>query len=102
MDIQDFGAIGDIVGGVAVVFTLIFLAFELRRNTRSVRASTSYEAQNSIALVNEAASRDPELLKLLTRSNVIEVDCTKQTMRRSDARLLKMRDRTMESQRVAL
>ena len=32
MTIQDWGAIGEIVGGLAVIVTLGYLAFQLRQN----------------------------------------------------------------------
>ena len=34
MTIQDLGAIGDLVGGAAVVVTLIYLAIQIRQNTK--------------------------------------------------------------------
>lgn len=34
MTIQDLGAIGDLVGGIAVVVTLIYLAIQIKQNTK--------------------------------------------------------------------
>ena len=34
MTVQDFGAISDLIGGVAVVITLIYLAVQIKQNTR--------------------------------------------------------------------
>ena len=34
MTIQDLGAIGDLVGGVAVLVTLVYLAIQIRQNTK--------------------------------------------------------------------
>ncbi len=34
MTIQDLGAIGDLIGGVAVVVTLIYLAIQIKQNTK--------------------------------------------------------------------
>ncbi len=72
MTIQDWGAIGEIVGGVAVVVTLIYLALQIRQNTRAVRLSTSHavteDVRNMFALMAEQTelteaihkgSRDP-------------------------------------------
>ncbi len=42
MTIQDWGAIGELVGGVAVVVTLIYLALQVRQNTQAVHLSTSH------------------------------------------------------------
>ncbi len=38
MTIQDLGAVGDFIGGVAVVITLIYLALQIKQNT-NVNAS---------------------------------------------------------------
>jgi len=42
MSIQDWGAIGELVGGVAVIATLVYLALQIRQNTRAIRLSTSH------------------------------------------------------------
>jgi len=34
MTIQDLGAIGDLVGGVAVLATLVYLAMQIKQNTK--------------------------------------------------------------------
>jgi len=34
MTIQDLGAIGDLVGGVAVLVTLVYLAMQIKQNTK--------------------------------------------------------------------
>jgi len=37
---QAIGAIGELAGGILVVFSLLYLAIQLRQNTRAVRAET--------------------------------------------------------------
>lgn len=39
LSIQDWGAIGEIVGGFAVVLTLLYLGIQLRQNTAGMKAS---------------------------------------------------------------
>jgi hypothetical protein len=41
MTIQDFGAIGEIVGAAAVVVSLIYLASQIRQNTRQINQNTT-------------------------------------------------------------
>ena len=41
MSIQDWGAIGEIVGAIAVVVTLLYLSVQIRHNTRSLRSAAS-------------------------------------------------------------
>jgi hypothetical protein len=45
MTIQDWGAIGEVVGGVGVVITLIYLATQIRQNTKHI-ASASLQAMS--------------------------------------------------------
>jgi hypothetical protein len=41
MSIQDWGAVGEIIGAIAVVVTLLYLATQIRHNTRSLRNAAS-------------------------------------------------------------
>jgi hypothetical protein len=41
MSLSDLASIGSLVGGVAVVVSLLFVGFQLRQNTLAVRAETS-------------------------------------------------------------
>lgn len=75
MTIQDLGAIGDLVGGVAVLVTLIYLAVQIRQNTEvhaSLIRQNFYDAtQQQILhgvestefneLINRSWSTDDEL-----------------------------------------
>jgi hypothetical protein len=53
MTIQEWGSIGEIIGGVAVVISIIYLAIQVRSNTRATRASASFDATHSWATLNE-------------------------------------------------
>ena len=39
MTIQDLGAIGELIASVGVVVSLIYLAVQVRQNTRGIRTS---------------------------------------------------------------
>ena len=59
MTIQDLGAIGDLLGGIAVVVTLIYLAAQIRQNTRinaSLIRQNFYDATRRDATANHACS----------------------------------------------
>ncbi len=48
MTIQDLGAIGDMVGGVAVLSDLVYLAIQIKQNTKihaSMIRQNFYDAQ---------------------------------------------------------
>jgi hypothetical protein len=45
MDLQDLGAIGDLVGGIAVVVSLVYVAYQIRQNSLQIEHnSRSVEA----------------------------------------------------------
>lgn len=47
MSIQNIAAIGEIIGSIAVVITLIYLAIQLRDNNRETRAATTQKVLDS-------------------------------------------------------
>jgi hypothetical protein len=49
MNWEAIGAIGDAVGGLAVVASLVYLALQIRHNTRSVEAATYQSVAESMA-----------------------------------------------------
>jgi hypothetical protein len=51
VDIQDWGALGEILGAVGVVVTLIYLARQIRENSRQMRVSSITSINH---LINEA------------------------------------------------
>ncbi|MDX1500155.1 MAG: hypothetical protein R3176_09675 [Woeseiaceae bacterium] len=64
MTIQDWGAIGELIGAVAVVVSLVYLAVQIRQNTAQI--SHSIEASRVAALERNvvAANRLRELIIL--------------------------------------
>ncbi len=48
MTIQDWGAIGEIIGAIATIATLIYLATQIRQNTRALQA-TSMDSTTKMA-----------------------------------------------------
>ncbi len=40
MTLEQYAAIGEFVGGIGVVITLVYLALQIRQNTKTVRSST--------------------------------------------------------------
>jgi len=68
MDLQTLAQLGEAFGGLAIFVSLIYVAIELRMNTRSVRASTSYMGAHSWPEFNEKVAADPEWLMLVNRA----------------------------------
>lgn len=67
--IEALGNIGDLLGGIGVVITLIYLAGQIRQNTRSIRASAFQAAQRDIADKIDSLSNDPELIRIYFDGN---------------------------------
>ena len=67
MNIQDWGALGELVGAVAVVATLVFLTTQIRQNTRTMRASAVQVAMGKSADLMTLLLKDQELHDLFWR-----------------------------------
>jgi hypothetical protein len=62
MTIQDWGAIGELVGGAAVVVTLIYLALQVRQNTQAM------DENRRLALAQTYQMRADALQDMLVRA----------------------------------
>ena len=66
--LQSLGSIGEFVGAVGVVISLVYLAQQMKQNTTSVRAASfNSMVQNSIGLL-EHSFRDSEFAALVLRA----------------------------------
>lgn len=65
--IEDLGSIGEVVGALATVGTLAYLAVQIRANTRMLRAQTKREQLSSHAAWAVPVAQDPRLAELLQR-----------------------------------
>ena len=76
MNIMELGAIGELVGGVAVIASLVFVGMQIRRGNEQVqrgnameRARTNREVSREIGEIFKAMS-DPESVEIYRRSLV--------------------------------
>ena len=60
MSLQDLGALGELVGAVAVVLTLLYVAAQIRQNTRSLRSATSFAVNQALAEINGRWVSNPD------------------------------------------
>ncbi len=51
MDIMELGAIGELVGGVAVLVTLVYLAVQVRQGRRDLRLQAEFHLADRTAVV---------------------------------------------------
>lgn len=68
MTIQNLGGLGDFVGGVGVLVTLIYAFFEYRRNRTEREMQAAFEGEIAWSDFNLAVAEDAELAQLSVRS----------------------------------
>ena len=64
MTLEDFGNLGEFVGSLAVVASFIYLAIQVRQNTRAVRNSTVQEIGRDLAAGMDQLNPNPELNRI--------------------------------------
>ena len=67
MNIEGMANYADVIGGIAVIVSLIYVGIQIRRNTRSTRAQTFQSAHESLASVALEIAKNPELALLAKR-----------------------------------
>jgi hypothetical protein len=65
--LEALGSVGDFVGGLGVLITLIYLALQIKQNTRSVRAAAAQQVLSGAAGFLEHVTADPVLTDLFFR-----------------------------------
>ena len=65
LTIQDLGALGELLGSVAVLVTLVYLAFQTRQNTMAIGAQLDAARLESAINLNLAAATSSELSEAL-------------------------------------
>ncbi len=57
MTLQDLGAIGELVGGLAVVLSLVYVAFQIRQNSRQIEQNSHHLEASMYHASGEAFTR---------------------------------------------
>jgi hypothetical protein len=65
MTLADLGNVGEFVGAIAVVVSLLYLAFQIRQNTRALHSASYAQAAEQAWLTNLAIAQDGELAGIL-------------------------------------
>ncbi len=79
MTLQDLGDLGDLIGGVAVVITLIYLAAQIRQNTALITAQTvqaSVDATQRVLLLRAENMPLRAVLRKARRNEDLDADDT--------------------------
>ncbi len=70
LTIQDLGALGELLGSVAVLATLVYLALQTRQNTLAISAQLDAARLRSVANLNLAVATSTELEEALNEDRV--------------------------------
>ena len=68
MSIMELGALGEFVGAFAVVATLIYLAFQVRQNTKAMRANALQAVMEGSRDVHLFAAGNPQIRSITLKS----------------------------------
>ena len=68
MDWIAVGALAELVGAVAVVLTLVYLAEQVRNNTRMARRAVTAEAVAAVREANARIADDPSVVSCFGRA----------------------------------
>jgi len=64
MDITTLAAWGEFLGGIAVVVSLIYLASQIRQNSKLLRTSTASATNDSVSSIFTLMVPDPEVARI--------------------------------------
>jgi hypothetical protein len=67
MDLQLLANLGDAIGGLGVVVSLLYLAIQIRQNTKAVRSSSYHQAAEQTWNYCLAVAQDESLAEILAR-----------------------------------
>ena len=69
VDWNAIGAIGEILGAVAVVITLLYLSKQIRQNSRSVQVAALSDTTSQWTHWSELLATSPDLAEIVARGN---------------------------------
>lgn len=67
MTLQDWGAIGELIGGVAVIVTLVYLSVQIREYRIGMSSATFHSTMQGFNQLNAMLGSDPDLAEVLER-----------------------------------
>jgi hypothetical protein len=66
MTIQDTGSIGELIGAIATVATLVYLARQIRTNTNAVQSAAAQSVHENFAVWYRMLASEAELSRIIT------------------------------------
>ena len=81
MDLDSLGSIGDFVGGLGVIVSILYLALQIHQNTKAVRSSSYHQAAEQTWSYCLAIAQDETLAELLAKRGSGQSLTAAQTLR---------------------
>lgn len=69
MTLTELANLGEAFGGLAVLVSLVYLAMEVRRNTKTARSTASWNATVTLGELCEGISNNADLSALVVRAS---------------------------------
>ena len=69
MNLESLGNIGEFIGGLAVIVSLLYLAIQIRQNTKTIRASNYESVLNGLREFHALIAQDGELADIFMRGS---------------------------------
>ena len=69
MNWEAIGAVGELVGALAVLVTLVYLSMQIRQNTKSVQAAAVDSVNSQVSRCREVIFADAEVANMFRRGN---------------------------------
>ncbi len=80
MTLQDLGAIGELIGAIAVVATLVYLAMQLRLNAQMNRALIRQGLADALSQATATGIDDPSFSKILHKADLFLLEAETEPM----------------------
>ena len=77
-DLQTLANIGEIIGAVTVVLSLIYVAVQIRQSTQAQRTENYSRAMDRIAAIQSSLSQDDELSRIFSKGVLDTTNLTSQ------------------------
>ena len=88
MNWEAIGATGEIVGAIAVVVAIGYLAVQIRQNTRSLRAATHHSSARSATETQDLCAQSDDLSRVFRIGSREREELTEDERQRWDAMLM--------------
>ena len=68
MSLEDWAAVAEIVGAIAIIATLIYLAIQVKQNTGAIQSSNAMVLHNNMSDLAREITRDRDLGNIIVRA----------------------------------